>query len=124
MRRFVIKQHDTLPRLEAKLYDPDDWVVDPATGQGYFQPVSLANLDQLRFRLADTQTGRLKFNKPATIIAQTATETRVAYQWVTGDTDTPGHYQGEFEATFLDGSRRSYPTDENVEVIIVAEVGA
>lgn len=35
----------------------------------------------------------------------------VSYQWTLADTDTPGLYYGQFEVTYADGKKESFPND-------------
>lgn len=41
-----------------------------------------------------------------------------SYVWQSGDTDTPGLYRAEWQVTFLDGSRVTFPADEWDEILI------
>jgi len=44
------------------------------------------------------------------------------YQWASGDTDTAGEFEGEFEVTYSSGNVRSYPNDGFLKIIIHAEI--
>ncbi len=47
----------------------------------------------------------------------------IQYDWVSGDTDTPGTYYAEFQVTYTDGSVESFPNTENLVVTIIPELG-
>ena len=48
---------------------------------------------------------------------------KVRYQWADGDTDVPGVYRGQWEVTFANGTRETFPTGYN-EIIIYERVAA
>jgi hypothetical protein len=42
----------------------------------------------------------------------------VYYQWQTGDTDTIGSYEAEFEVTFTGGEIESFPNNRYIQIEI------
>ena len=56
----------------------------------------------------------------ATIV--TAAAGLVRYSWNSGDTDTAGSYQAEFEMTYGDGSIETFPNSSNIQIDIMADL--
>lgn len=53
----------------------------------------------------------------------TATRGKVRYDWAAADTDTAGLYYAEFEVTFADGKRASFPSHTHLVVEVVEDLG-
>lgn len=93
---FKIKRNDTRPAIQAT--------------------ISASATDVLTtvvFHMAD-KTGTLKVAAGAGTIVQQPSTTQAAqvkYQWQSGDTDTNGVYDGEFQVTFNDGRIETYPNE-------------
>lgn len=104
MEEFRIKKGDTRPVLEAILRGSDD------------DPRDLSNAAGIEFHMADSETGDIIVNSPATIV--TASEGRVQYEWASGDTDSVGLYMAEFEVSYDDGSTETFPNYGTMEVRI------
>ena len=47
---------------------------------------------------------------------------RISYQWLAGDTDTPGVFQVEIEVTFSDETVATFPSDGYHQLTILAEI--
>lgn len=71
--------------------------------------------------LASKKNAVPKVKKSATIVDPLAGT--VSYQWVTGDLDTKGTYDAEWEVTFLDGKVATFPDDGYLTVEVVADLG-
>ena len=56
----------------------------------------------------------------ATIV--TAAAGLVRYSWASGDTDTAGSYQAEFEVTYADGSIETFPNSSNIKIDIMEDL--
>lgn len=109
---FYIKRNDTLPPIEERLSD--------ATG-----PISLTG-----------HTVKFIMRKGAIIKVEAAAvpdpdqvnrKGYVKYNWsgVTGDTDTAGTYEAEWEVTFSGGAgKATFPNDkaDNTQVIVGADL--
>lgn len=94
---FDIKRGDLLPKLRATLYGADG---------------AAANLEgaanvKLYMR---TPGGALKIDGGACAVINQATGV-VEYEWVAGDTDTPGLFVGEFKVTFSAAKPQTFPND-------------
>ena len=106
-QRFFIKKNDTLPDLTATLRDGDFAVVD-LTGA------------TVRFNMRDA-SGTVKINNVGASIV-VAVDGTVKYEWVTGDTDTAGEFDGEFEVTFGAGGIETFPNATDIRITIRDEV--
>ena len=104
---FVIKQNDTLPNLEAQLFD----------GEG--NPLNL-DLCGVHFHMNNYRNNVIKINRPATIID--AEGGQVAVEWQEGDTDTIGTYKCEFEVNMPDGKIITVPNDGYFLINIIREL--
>ena len=103
MPTFRIKRNDTRPFLTATLFDGDGAAVD-LTGAS------------ATFLLADNQ-GDLVFEKTAVVEPdQVANRGGLRYEWEAGDLATVGTYRGEFEVTFTDATKQSFPTRGHIWV--------
>lgn len=119
MADFTIKANDRLPTIEAVL--------------GYAAPAVQADLDALATALADPAT-RVSFimrkagdptpkvDKLAVVVDAPAR--RVRYEWVAGDTDTPGTYQAEWEVIFPTGKPQTFPLLTYHSIDILADLDA
>jgi len=105
MTEIYVKQGDLLPIVEATLKFEDETVMD-LTGAS------------VNFHMVD-QEGTVKVDASATI-KDPPTDGKVQYAWVSGDTDTPGRYRGEFEVT-SGGKTQTWPTKEPLNIIILEE---
>jgi len=97
---FTIKQNDTAPAYVADLLD--DYGLP---GESAINLTSATSVT-FKMRLADT-TGTPKISDAMTIT--TAANGRVTYEWQTGDTDTAGTYNVEFEILWTDGTIETVP---------------
>ena len=83
---FDMKQGDLKPALQVTLKDGDGVAVN-VTGA------------TVKFSMRNQATRALKINE-GTVTLVTAASGIVRYDWVAGDTDTPGLYDAEFEVTY------------------------
>jgi hypothetical protein len=106
---FDIKQGDLLPTLDAILKD-DNGPVD-MTGS------------TLKFFMR-TPEGTVKVNGSAATADpnQVVNKGKVSYAWSGTDTDTPGMYQGEFEAT-INSKRETFPSHGYIVITVVDDIG-
>lgn len=103
MTDFFIKRNDTLPRIESLLKYSDG------------KPVSLVGAQQVQFVYKLVRPlGSLSEPNSAVVKIGTildAQQGKVAYQWLPGDTTTPGQYQAEWRITFAGGGQLTIPND-------------
>jgi len=92
---FVIKQGDTLPMLEAQLFDPDG------------NPLNL-DLCGVHFYMKNRYSSET-INKQASI--KDIENGIVQVIWEDGDTSKAGIYQCEFEVNMPDGNIITVPND-------------
>lgn len=103
--KFFIKQNDTSPALRATLKDSN----------GNIQNISGATIT---FQMRSASSSTYKINGSASIAD--AGGGVVEYEWQSGDTDTAGFYQAEFEVTYFDGKKETFPNVGNIYVEVVA----
>lgn len=104
---FTLKAHDRLPSIQASL-----------TSGG--TPVNLTTASGVKFILK-LETGTVaKVNANAVIVdAPTGV---VRYDWLAIDTDTPGSYLGEWQVTWADGRKQTFPTLTYHTVDVLADL--
>lgn len=106
MADFTIKRGDRKSYIRRTLYG-DDGVAMNLTGA------------TVKFIMRNVATGMVTVNAGATII--NAAGGIVEYQWISGDTNTVGDYEGEFEVT-IGGLPQTFPNDRFIAVTIVGDV--
>ena len=107
MADFVMKEGDLAPSLTAALRDHDD------------QPVNLTGAT-VTFRMRRRNATANVVDAAATVV--TAASGTVRYDWVAGDTDVAGLYDGEFVAELPSG-RETFPNDRFISIKIHATLG-
>lgn len=106
---FYIKQSDTAPAIVAILKDANLVVVN------------LTSATAVRFIMTNKTTGIKRVDHAATIVD--AVNGKVKYQWITGDCDIVGPYNGEFEIAWSDGTFETFPNSKNINIKVVADLG-
>jgi hypothetical protein len=107
MASFNIKRNDTAPAITATLTDSAGTAVS-LTGA------------TVRFHMRPNLDTTMKVDAAATVDDAAAGE--VSYSWQTGDTDTTGYFQAEWEVTFSDLTIRTFPTTNYTIVRIVSDL--
>lgn len=108
MDRFYIKQGDRREPVDRILLGSDG------------NPVNLTGAS-VKFLMRD-EAGTVVVNAAAAIVG-TATDGRVRYSWAANDTATAGHFLAEFEVTFSDTTKQSFPNDGYLEVYVTDDIG-
>lgn len=101
---FVIKQFNTLPSLEATLLDSNGIAVNLTGASISF---SMRSLDDE----TNVVTG------DAFIL--NAALGKVVFQWAAGNTDVSGAYIAEFDVTFSNGGKESFPNSDYIQINVV-----
>jgi uncharacterized protein YfaS (alpha-2-macroglobulin family) len=103
---FNIKQNDTSPSLQATLKD------------SALAPINLAGATvKLHMKSLD---GTIKVDTSMTIVEEL--NGIIKYDWQTGDTDTVGTYNVEFQVTYSDASIETFPNNGNKVISVVREL--
>jgi hypothetical protein len=112
VKTFQIKQNDTFPSLEVSVKSRGclDSVI----------PFNLSGVTACTFSMAD-DCGNLKISSMPAMISSYSGGC-VQYDWVIGDTDTPGKFKAEFELFFSDGKKTTIPTLGAIEVNVLKSV--
>lgn len=107
---YDVKRGDTHPPIRATLKDENGPA--PLTGAA------------VTFFMKQVE-GRKYVSGTGTIVDASAG--KVEYQWVAGDTNTPGIYRGEFEVRFAPGTVsetvETFPSGEYLEIRILEDLG-
>lgn len=105
---FYIKQNDTVPSLRADLKDGDNAAID-LTGAS------------VKFIMRAIGGTTAVINASASIVSEAGGT--VQYNWQSGDTDTVGSYQAEFEVTYSGGTVETFPNDGYIRIEILDDLG-
>jgi hypothetical protein len=103
---FTIKQSDTSPSILANLQDSNGTAIN-------------LNGASVRFHMKAVG-GAVVIDEPMTIV--NAAGGIVRYDWQTGDTDVPGTYYVEFEATYSDNTIETFPNNTNETVLVIPQL--
>lgn len=109
---FEIKKGDRLPELEATL---------KAGSGAVLTATDLSAVTGVKFLMrnhAETKT----INAAATVVGD-GTTGEVSYAWADGDTDTPDLYEAEFQVTYIDGRKQTFPNEGHFAVRVVDDLG-
>ena len=93
---FKIKKGDTSPSLLAILQDGDGVAVDVTDAS-------------IRFHMTPLGSSTVKVDATAVIVDGATGSVR--YEWASGDTDTEGAFNAEFEVTFANSAIETFPND-------------
>jgi len=119
--KFYLKQHDLMPFLKVRLLDETT-------------PVTLIAASTVVFNMSNRKSG-LKISAPMHILEQEddaalqadplfvvdpAHVGVVAYEWVLGDSDTVGEFNGEFQVTWagVTATTQTFPAHSYVTISI------
>jgi len=107
MADFSIKANDTLPAFEVSL----------GIGGG---SLDLTTAVSVTFIMREASGGTPKVHAAA--IVDNPITGIVRYEWVDGDTDTPGQYQAEWEIAWTGGKKQTVPTTTYHSIDILADL--
>lgn len=111
---FPMKQNDTDPAYRVQLFDIDENGTQTAANLGVGSSVV--------FNMKPLQGDTAKVDRGSATIVDAATGV-VEYAWSVGDTDTPGVFKTEFEVTYSNGRRRTYPREGYGKIKIDDDLG-
>lgn len=112
MPRFHIKQNDTSPAIQSQLVNEDDEPID-------FSSNGLQPASSVDFHMID-EDDNVVVN--AAGVFDDKADGKVSYSWQSGDTDTTGVYEAEWEVTYNSGAIESFPNSANLIVVIEEEL--
>lgn len=105
---FAIKRNDRREPIERTLKGSNGLAVD-LTGA------------TVKFLMRLHGSAVLKVNAAATVVS--AVGGQVRYSWTAADTDTAGVYDAEFEVTFSDTTKQTFPNAEPIAVMVYEDLG-
>lgn len=105
---FTIKANDRRPSIAATL-----------TYEGG-ATCNLSSATEVNFIMKIASGGAVKVNSEAVIVD--ATTGKVRYDWTAVDTNAPGDYLAEWEVTWGDGARETFPTKTYHSVSVLADL--
>lgn len=103
---FVIKQNDTLPKLECQLFDNNN------------VPINLT-LCNVRFHMVDKKNN-IVINEEVEMV--NLNDGKIRYNWSEGNTSISGIFRGEFEVNLPNGDIITVPNDSYFTISIVPEL--
>jgi len=107
LTRFYLKQHDRLPSLVATLQYADG------------TPKDLTGCT-VKFLMRRTRGALAKVDAAA--VVTDATTGAVRYDWASGDTDTVGRWQAEFEVKeTASGKLETFPNDQSYLTMVISD---
>lgn len=106
MTIVYLKQNDTKPDLQITVNDDQDAAIDVTDAT-------------IAFHMNDS-AGTSKVDAAGAIV--TAESGIIKYVWSTGDLDTIGTYNAEFQITFSDSSILTVPSKGYLTIVIGAEL--
>ena len=106
---IAMKQGDRRPSITYDLVEPD----------GTPAPVSGSTVQFLGKQRGGAKT----IGGAAAIVTATAVLTRVRYDWLSTDTDTPGDFDCEWEVLDGSGKRETYPQIGYLLLRVTADLG-
>lgn len=109
---FYIKEGDRDPALVANLVDENEEIID------------LTAAVAVKFFMIKPPGTTPKVNGSAAVVVGDPEDGTVRYAWASGDTDTPGDYNAEFEVEWSDGTKTTFPNFRFINVRIMKSIEA
>lgn len=109
---FYIKQGDTAPPIKYQLQDSDG------------NPKDLTNFTEVEFHFKKKGVGNTiaNDNTSGNVTVTDASNGEVEYQWKQGDTSETGMHLAEWQVTYADGSKETFPNRGSIEVRIQEQI--
>lgn len=111
---FPMKRNDTDPAYRVQLYDIDE--------NGTQTVANLGIGSSVVFNMTPLAGGPAKVDR-GTVTINDAASGDVEYRWQSGDTNEAGVFRTEFEVTFSNGRRRTYPREGYGKIKIDEDLG-
>lgn len=106
--QFFIKRNDRRESIERILRNSDGTICDLSTASG------------VKFIMKGKNGGTTVVNATAQIVNAAAGHVR--YSWGAGDTGVAGTYDAEWQVTFNDNTKQTFPNDDNLVVYVLADL--
>lgn len=107
---FYIKEGDRDPALIVTCVDENRDVID------------LSAATQVQFNMINPGTTTPEISLAAAVFEGPQSGGKVKYLWTTGDTDTPGKYNGEFVITWSGGNKTRFPNYKYILIEIMKKI--
>jgi hypothetical protein len=113
MADFKMKRGDQSPTIKYQLLDD----------QG--DPVDITGFQEVRFLMRPKTESTLTVDADTNsgVTVTDAANGVVQYEWASGDTDTPGSFEAEWEVTFSGGDKETFPNHDFIDIYITADLG-
>lgn len=85
------------------------------------EAIDLTTASSVKFIMVPVSSSTPKVNAAATF-ASDRTTGGVSYSWGATDTDTVGLYKAEWEVTWADATKQTFPSDDYLYVVVVADL--
>lgn len=110
---FYIKRNDRRPSLTAQFFQADG-----------VTPLDLSSAASVSMVVRPTGAGiddAPKFKSSCTVVNSATGQ--ISYTWNSGDTDTAGTFDYEFEITWASGITQTIPADTYFTLVVVDDIG-
>lgn len=106
MKSLALKRGDTSPALRYALL-PASVILTGAT---------------VVFNMRPEGGGAAKVSRASAVIEVATGTPTVRYNWMPADTDTDGSFEAEFEVTYVDGTRETFPGEGFIPIVIKEDI--
>jgi len=112
MTDFTIKRNDEEPAIRFQLLDDAS------------NPVDITGFREVRFimRQRGASSPKIDEDTSGAVAVTDAANGIVQYEWKSGDTDTNGRFNAEFEVTYSGGDKETFPNSEFIEIHIPKDI--
>lgn len=104
-----MKRHDTRPYLDVRLTDADGNAYDLS-----------ASGTTVTFTMKKSEDATIKVDSQSCTIVNASTGA-VRYEWAAANTNTAETYLGEFEVTYSNGDKMTFPSKDVLAIVILED---